>query len=223
MKRTHLMLLLTLLSLKGMANGFATIDAGYRYDSIRELLEFSSTISPTFSSSTDTNYHNIQSFQLGGHGAWQGICSLPFLIKAGGYYSWTCSGDWMQDQVTRARLNGHSVDATVGLGYVIPFCGVEIAPLIGYGYDDQHYKITDPRISVVTFAPVTSLDHASWKSKWYGPWVGVDFYFADNFCSSPVAFQAGYEFHYGWAKTNFKPTFNDPDPLSLLTKQDSVT
>jgi hypothetical protein len=209
MKKILLTTLLTLLSFRGMADGFATIDAGYRYDHIDEFLEFFDTADPTFYLSAGNVYQNIQSFRLGGHGAWRGFCSMPVLFKAGGHYGWVGSGARTVDQTIRAPLKGHTVDATLGIGYLLPFCGVEIAPFIGFGYDDQHFTLKN-NTSSLDDPGVSTYNHAKWRSRWVGPWIGADFYFGDAFYCQPMAFNAGYEFHYGWARTNFDPLVNDP-------------
>jgi hypothetical protein len=78
---------------------------------------------------------------------------------------------------------GEVFDLTLAFGRSFTFfCDrLRIVPLIGYSWSEQHLRMMDGEQVLFTpnpalTGPIDNL-HSSYKTRWYGPWLGADFSF----------------------------------------------
>lgn len=195
------------LSLPLFANNYLVLDSGYRYDRINEVNLITNPAVATLFFGPQQQFQNLQSYQLGARGLWEVPCSALF-IKGAGHYAWNFSGGYNYDYVVKGDLDGHMWDTSLSVGYLFPICNCFcFAPLFGGSYDKQHLEVDNSRASV-PFQVTNFAEGATWDSSFYGPWFGFDILF-DTDCF-PLSFDAGYEFHYGWARVKFDPSATVP-------------
>lgn len=94
--------------------------------------------------------------------------------------------------------------ANAAIGYAFRFCdcSMELAPVIGYSFDEQNIAASDHGFDLFDgdyngIVPVSGsfCCDQKWVSKWYGPFVGLDFnYYPFNDC---WGFYASLEYHWG--------------------------
>ncbi|MEC7839478.1 MAG: hypothetical protein VX777_05525 [Chlamydiota bacterium] len=127
-------------------------------------------------------------------------------IKAWGDYGQIYSGrnrdsDYLennrQGEFSRSIANagkGEVFDLSLALGYRATFFGekLKIIPMFGASWNEQHLRMYDGMQVVPLEREINGL-HSSYKTRWYGPWVGVDISFA--FCDS-MSFYIGVEHHW---------------------------
>lgn len=180
------------------------IDMGYRWDRIDETIEIVDSENILPYSSSEKMFKSLQSYQLGGRVA---ASSCNFIVKGEGHYGWIESGDFSFDHLLSGKAIGNTYDLSAGVGYAFCICDCfRFVPLIGYSYDHQHLDLKH----FESFDPDNSpnvVRHGSWSSAFYGPWLGFDVLFDTCLCDNRLSFNAGYEFHYGKAKTKFSETF----------------
>lgn len=117
------------------------------------------------------------------------------------------------------RTNGsHVFDASIGIGYPIEWlCGgcLHIAPVIGYSYHEQKIRYTsnnqlldeeqtvivDPKATTTTITEQIGTSHIAqqFRSRWYGPWVGLDLAYRLSHCLNILG---AVEYHFARASTN---------------------
>jgi hypothetical protein len=190
-------------SFSAFANdGYLLIDTGYRYDRIDEMN--TTFLAPVATSSAFTSYQSIGSYQLGLKGLYYTDC-LPVLFKGCGHYGWLFTGSLLSGPL-KGDLGGHTADGNIGLGYIFSICDCfDLVPLIGGSYDIQSLQSKSPRARFFNPAIIRAADGVRFTSAWFGPWAGFDLYFQNDCACCPITFNAGYEFHYGWAHTHIKP------------------
>ncbi len=204
----------SMLEYQRCAQGYLSIETGYRYDRLDESNTFFDTTSPTFFLSAEQQFRNIQSYQLGARGQFEFPCS-NFFVQGFGHYGWVGSGAYNYQVVATASIDGNTWDAGGSLGYFLPFYNcLSIAPLVGFSYDEQHFQTSHSQTSVPLSAAAVA-ESAHWVSSWYGPWVGFSLFF-DSPCL-PLFFDAGYEFHIGYARTSWHQEVTAPTQFSYQT------
>lgn len=220
--------------------GQVNLEAGYRRDDISWRHRFPSD-SPVFSS--NTKFRDIDIFQLALDGRMIIGCNL--YIRGNAYWGWILDGNFKHNGRTyldpfdnggyeqdglNLALDSHRrniIDdkyvygAAAAVGYPFYFCDctTSVAPVIGYGVDEQNINInSEEGFDLSHFGddscyygndgggqgfliPVDGSGCCDRKfiSKWYGPFVGLDFNFRP-YCSDCWDFYALVEFHWG----NFK-------------------
>lgn len=196
------------------SDSYLEVDAGYKYDRIDEKVSINDTADPAFLLLREKQFKNIQSYLLGA----RALLEIPytcFFLKGAGHYGWECHGSFNNEHIVRGNLDGYTWDASGAIGY--PFCVCDcfsIAPLVGFSYDFQHLKV---KHTSTTLSKLFAIDAggARSNSSWFGPWVGLDFFYDTYFYCSPVTYDAGYEFHYGRTNLQWKQKFNDPHTLGF--------
>lgn len=100
--------------------------------------------------------------------------------------------------------HGHVYDVSLGIGYQFRMCDDTIAltPVVGYSWEGQHLKLEDGEQSFPSFASIGDLN-SSYKTRWYGPWLGLDFDY--RLCYDWTLF-ATYEYH--WATYRARGDWN---------------
>lgn len=173
--------------------------AGYRHDNIDWNVQVP-RCDPSLKVSS--NYKNIDIFQLGIRGRTNLGCN--FYTRASFDLGWILDGD-LRDKTslfdndfsdecdvhvfealtfeTESVLDGRFVlDLDIAFGYPFYFCDCQayIAPVVGYAFNEQY--LTDDTNSRVAFGDSNSDNFAGhdcctekFISKWYGPFVGLDF------------------------------------------------
>jgi hypothetical protein len=73
--------------------------------------------------------------------------------------------------------DGNTWDGSIGLGYYIPFLSdtLRVTPLAGFSFHAQNLTITDGFQTIPPAGAFPGLD-SSYDARWYGPWLGVEFY-----------------------------------------------
>lgn len=205
--------------LKGFFDGERQIRGeltnGYRYDRVDESYEVTDNALITPYSSSESMFKSLQSDEIG---AKVFVEACNWVVKGNGNYGWILSGDYNRDHVLTGQVRGHTADWLIGLGYDLCFFNcLSVVPFGGYSYDSHdlkisHFKSSDP----VNFPVFTS--HAHKTIHWYGPWVGFDLIF--DACG--LRFDAGYEFHFGTARTRWHETDPGFGTFSTHTKLKQV-
>lgn len=84
---------------------------------------------------------------------------------------------------TEAKADrGYVADASAGIGYFFGFVGgrVILIPTVGYSINEQHFKQRDLFVELDLISgfsgPLSGLN-SSYKTRWYGPWGGLEFAF----------------------------------------------
>jgi hypothetical protein len=95
---------------------------------------------------------------------------------------------------------GHVYDASLGIGYQFKMCddGLAVSPLVGYSWHGQHLNIhhgvQSYPYSFSNYSNYIENLHSTYKARWNGPWLGVDFDY--KFCEWSLF--ASYEYHWAW-------------------------
>jgi hypothetical protein len=195
-------LLMTLLvgcvSYANATMGEVSFEAGYRRDTIDWRLRFPSN-DPFVKS--NVKFDDLDIFQIGVHGRTTLGCN--FYARGSAYWGWILDGDFKRsfdaffsNDNYYADDNFHlgfgderkstvdekyvfGIGAAVGYPFFFCDCTMLLAPVIGYAFDEQNIRVDD-----VGF----KFDNDCWcarenehccrnnfVSRWYGPFVGVDF------------------------------------------------
>lgn len=143
-------------------------------------------------------------YQVGGKGL-IGICD--WFVRGEGYWGWSDKGMYSDASRMAKRYllkrkahlhHGKTKDFTIGAGYFLNFCFLELGPVAGWSYQSQEFKVKTARF-------ITLDEEGSERSKntgfrysnhWKGPWLGVDAKF--DLCGFEL--RSGYSYH--WAKWN---------------------
>ena len=175
------------------------LESGYRTDMIEETQETIDTALILPYSSVETRYKALSSIQLGGR-AYAGYCN--WVVKGIGHYGWILDGRFDQDRALDGKsVRGNTYDALGGIGYTFCVCDCfALTPLVGYSYDHQQIRVHH-LVKEDPILPLNTIHSIDYHASWYGPWVGFDLcYDATKWCGD-LSFTAGYEFHYGRART----------------------
>lgn len=118
---------------------------------------------------------------------------------------------------------GTVLDLIGGVGYQFSFLGGRstITPIVGYGHDQQRIKMDDFEICFSKFhrkdvGPIKNF-RAFYNTKWYGPWVGADFYL-NTLCNN-LFFVGSLEYH--WVRFRGKGDQNMPHEVIKAYRQHS--
>lgn len=162
--------------------GYLWLDTGYRWDKISNRVNlFGENFGDRTSSQTAKQ---LNSFQLGVKGKFALNC---WLLKGSYHHGWLADGRY-DEAGFRGKARGHTNDALGGIGYY--FClnrCMWVAPLVGWSCDELN--ITGKNI----IDELTNVGDIKYKSRFQGPWVGVDFTFQPSPCYWATF---GYELHH---------------------------
>lgn len=205
--RKWITLLMTLLvgtsvSYANASMGQVTLEAGYRQDQLQWKHAVPSR-DPIFE--TSSKFKNIDIFELGLRA--DATLGCNFYVRAQGYWGWILDGDYQSSLKThptpyiasfddvsialearsenRASISDNYVwGGEFGLGYSIYFCdcSMMLAPVIGYSFDEQSISVNDNGArfgngSNLFFSENNNCCQSDTVFRWYGPWVGLDFYY----------------------------------------------
>lgn len=125
----------------------------------------------------------------------------------------------------RTQLFSHSIsqsnrgcvyDFSGAIGYPLTWSNrhLGLVPLIGYSGHSQHLAMTDGEMVFNLLAPneAGSIPHldSTYRTRWYGPWLGIDAVFCPN---CPFCLFATYEYHWVYyrakAHWNLRPDMPD--------------
>jgi len=206
--------------------GQVSFEAGYRRDTIDWKTRFPSD-DPFLRS--NTRFKDLDIFQIGVHG--RSTLGRNFYVRGSAYWGWILDGDFRRSTELDFSTSGLFSDVgdvefglsdrfrstiddqyVFGLGAAVgyPFyfcdCTLILAPVIGYSFDEQNVRVDDRIFDFGDFDSYGSGEHECCRhtfiSRWYGPFVGVDFdWHPYNSC-----FNVWAELEYHWGsfrgKTN---------------------
>lgn len=107
---------------------------------------------------------------------------------------------------------GQVYDASAGLGYFLRWCygsqALRFAPIAGYSIHEQHLHLFDGYQSIDLDNPMFAGHHfrgldSSYKTRWYGPWAGMDLYYHIN---EQITLNGTFEYH--WLHYHAKGNWN---------------
>jgi hypothetical protein len=209
------------LSLTAMeARSYLEFDASYRHDSASWKFLVPS---PDPILGDKLHFKDINIFQIGVEGKTMFDCnSCSLFVRASADYGWVLDGDVNEsftafgaetDDVFATSslsvgniLDGKYVaDLSIGIGFPVYFCdcSMSIAPVVGYSYSTQHYRVDTHEL--VSFGPngtpgnipsiITTEDCSrnSFAHSWYGPFLGVDIGYTPDAC---LSFYGQFEYHF---------------------------
>jgi len=221
---TLLMMSLVIGSCASYANantGEVTLEAGYRRDNIR-WRERTPTRNPT--ETTSLKFKDLDIFQLGLQGRttlgynfylranayWGWILDGDFendvkKFTNNGYDNYESNGRVGQTFSSRTVVDDRFVyGAGAAIGYPFFFCDCTtiVAPVIGYAFDEQSVRLDNEGIDFgsegyycESIGNNNQCCRQTFNSRWYGPFVGVDFnYRPYNECWN---FFVDLEYHWG--------------------------
>jgi Protochlamydia outer membrane protein len=125
-----------------------------------------------------------------------------------------------QEEFSRALSEagrGEVFDLSAGVGYQWSWCceRIRLAPLVGLSWQEQHLRLYDGE-QVIPFSEKIEDLHSSYKTRWWGPWVGVDFLGQVNCNFSLFA-----SFEYHWVPYQGKGHWNLRDDIISDFKHES--
>jgi len=233
--RKWITLLMTLLvgcvSYANANTGQVCFEAGYRRDTIDWRTRFPSD-DPFLKSSR--RFKDLDIFQIGVHG--RSTLSNNFYVRGCAYWGWILDGDFKRssevdfdvsdfsDDNLRFGVTDHNrstiddqyvfgINGAIGYPFYFCDCTMILAPVIGYGFDEQNVRVDDSGFNF-DFADSYNDDfngegccRRTFISRWYGPFVGVDFDWRPwNSCFN---LWAEVEFHWGNFRGKTSHHFND--------------
>lgn len=210
--------------------GQAVFEAGYRHDDLSWSSRFPAD-DPFLK--TSTKFKNIDIFQIGVNARTTLGCN--FYLRANAYWGWVLDGNFKHsvDTYFSPGYSGefelgfgshrrnvvddkwvYGLGAAVGYPFYFCDCSMIVAPVIGYAIDEQNFTVDDRGLDLCrsegVFFPVSGDGCCSRKfvSRWYGPFVGVDFAYRP--CGQCWDLYAALEYHWGCfhGKRNFDNEFN---------------
>lgn len=223
--RKWITLLMTLLvgcgSYANANMGQVSFEAGYRHDSIDWRTRFPSD-DPFLK--TSTRFKDLDIFQIGVHGRstvgnnfyvrgsayWGWIIDGDFRRNAqldfspGNFISGPSDLTLGFSDRLRSTVDDHyvfGVGGAIGYPFYLCDCTLILAPVIGYSFDEQNVRVDDRNFDFGGFDSYasSSSNHNSCRhtfiSRWYGPFVGVDFDWRPY--ASCFNVWAELEFHWG--------------------------
>lgn len=119
-------------------------------------------------------------------------------------YGWILAGDnqdsdYFGDNRTLefSRSNndagdGQVFDASIGIGYTVIDKKFKLTPLAGYSYHNQKLYATEGFQTIPPLGPFPGLK-STYKSEWYGPWLGVD---VSHQFSKKFSMSGTFEYHW---------------------------
>lgn len=84
-----------------------------------------------------------------------------------------------QAEYSRSIANagkGELFDISEGIGYRFSWLNqrIHLAPLVGWSWHEQHLRMYDGFFIIPDISEIENL-HSSYKMRWWGPWIGIDF------------------------------------------------
>lgn len=173
--------------------GQVDIEAGYRRDNINWKLRFPSN-DPLVRS--NHKFKDLDIFQIGVNGRTTLGCN--FYLRANAYWGWILDGDYERSVATRFSDYGYDgfefgfsdhrrttiddkyvygVGAAIGYPFYFCDCTTIVAPVIGYAFDEQRVQFDEAGFNFddYYFSGDDRCCRQTFSSRWYGPFVGVDF------------------------------------------------
>jgi hypothetical protein len=189
------------------SRSYLEFDAGYRHDSVSSKFIMPS---PTPLLKDRLHFKEINIFQIG----LQGKTMIDygcgnFFVRASADYGWILDGDvdekmevisLEEDDVefdialeVENILDGKYVaDLSIAIGFPCYFCdsSVALAPVIGYSYNIQNYKVDRLKRSFFMSSPESpptieledNCCRDAYVNSWYGPFLGIDINYTPNSC-----------------------------------------
>lgn len=196
-------------------------EAGYRKDDLSFTVQVPDC-DPFFKNRS--RFEDVEIFQLGVRG--QTTLGCNFYLRGAFSWGWILDGDYKEKTETFARpyffegdeicfnerhrnvLDGRFVlDFDIALGYPFYFCdcSMYLAPVVGYGFNEQNLFIEDSEHVEFTSAFTSSLfipvsessccnNDDKLINRWYGPFIGVDFAYRP--CNECWSIWGELEYHY---------------------------
>lgn len=214
-------------------SGELMLTSGYRLDEFRNTIHIYEP-SSVFIGNDTLKAREINSFQLGLKGRGE-VCN--FMLRFNADYAWLGDGQYTEstdfppvpeNRVKAGLKNGDFQDFTIGVGYYFQVpcvCNFEVAPIVGWSYHRQKFKINHTREKIAPSIPsmevatgsgsssfetisfpspgdisVPVLNGVSFKNRWEGPWLGIDFVYD----ACPFKVYAGYEYHWATWHADWK-------------------
>ena len=160
---------------------------------------------------SELTWNNLKIFQL--RLANETMIHEVFYARGQVSYGWIYGGDnqdsdYLEDNrnLEFSRSNnsaddGHTLDWSIGVGPRFTFGSnhVEIMPLIGYSFHEQHLTMSDGFQDIPPLGPFSGLA-ATYDTEWRGPLVGVDFKLISRKrlgVFKTTAFYTAFEYHLG--------------------------
>lgn len=172
--------------------GQFNIEAGYRRDDISWRLRAPSN-DPVVRSSQ--KFEDLDIFQIGINGRTTLGCN--FYLRANAYWGWILDGEFKRsvslnfgdnyasgfgecfDDRTRTTIDDkyvYGVGAAIGYPFYFCDCTTIVAPVIGYAFDEQSVQFDDKGFNQFdSYESCNDCCRKTFNSRWYGPFVGVDF------------------------------------------------
>ncbi len=231
--RKWITLLMTLLvgcgSYANATMGQVTFEAGYRQDSIDWRTNYPSD-DPFLK--TSTKFNDLDIFQIGVHG--RTTLGYNLYLRGNAYWGWILDGDFKHTGSLkvdpRRRMFGDgsahfgfsdSYKSTVddqyvfgvngAIGYPFFFCNctMVVAPVIGYSVDEQNIRVNNRDLQFGQDYGYASGGgngcRNTFISRWYGPFVGLDF----DWRPVNTCFNVWAELEYHWG--NFRGKVSDQE------------
>jgi len=197
------------------STGQVNLEAGYRRDNISWKHRFPSH-DPVVSSSH--KFKDLDIFQIGANA--RATLGCNFYLRANAYWGWILDGEYERDVNTfcsdSSRSDFHfgfsndkhtviddrfvyGVGAAIGYPFFFCDCTTVVAPVIGYSFDEQSVQFEGGRFnfcnSSSSYCGSCDCCEQTFNSRWYGPFVGIDFnYRPYNECWDVYA---DIEYHWG--------------------------
>ncbi len=117
-----------------------------------------------------------------------------------------------QEEFSRALTEagrGEVFDLSAGIGYQWSWCcdRLRLAPIVGLSWQEQHLRMYHGELVIPVMEEIEDL-HSSYKTRWWGPWIGVDLV---GQVSCNISLFASFEYH--WAPYQGKGHWNLRDDL----------
>lgn len=171
------------------------IVGGYRWDDITTELNAQRAGNTTILKN-NLSIQSIHTYDIGAHG-W--LFWDDWFLRGEFSYGWSDHAsfgtntrvyDPKHETFTRAKVHsGNTQDQTIGVGYLFPFCWLRLGPLVGWSFDQVRVKMEHVKVD---HQPIHALDGFTYRTKWQGPWVGLEGMFL--YYGYDVDF--GYEYHF---------------------------
>lgn len=201
--------------------GQVSFEAGYRRDTIDWRTRFPSD-DPILS--TSTRFKDLDIFQIGVHG--RSTLGYNLYVRGCAYWGWILDGDFKRSAKLSLSPDSYllsdvgsfdlgftdhfrstiddqyvfGINAAIGYPFYFCDCTLVLAPVIGYGFDEQNVRVDNKDFdfgldSYAVSGGGQGCCRQTFISRWYGPFVGIDFDWRPyNSCFSVWA---ELEFHWG--------------------------
>jgi len=201
------------------SSGQVVFEAGYRRDNIDWKFKAPSC-DPFFE--TSTRFKDLDIFQIGLSGRTHLGCN--FYGRASAHWGWVLDGDIEEttkifvslpalSQVENIEFSTDDqnivdgrfvVDLDIAIGYPFYFCDctLSLSPVVGYAFSEQNIRIEDDEDfefstvgGLLIPVPEGRCCDSKFVSRWFGPFIGLDFEYRACDC---LSLYAALEYH--WAR-----------------------